>query len=68
MADTRVPGERLAFDADVWAEEVERLRAEAWGRRCAVAARRAAERPGARLAVRACSAEDPGGTALGCCG
>ena len=67
MADMRVGGERFAFDDDVWTEEVQRFGAGAPAHRAAVAARAQIERPGARVAVRACDAEGRDGTQLAGC-
>lgn len=67
MTDRRVPGERVAFDDDVWAEEVGRFNATGRAQTVAHAARAAIERPGARIAVRRCDAEGPDGTRLAGC-
>ena len=67
MADKRVAGDRFAFDDDVWAEEVQRLRASGAAHASAVTARATIERTNARVAVRACDAEGPDGTRLGGC-
>lgn len=67
MADIVVPGERFAFDEDVWAEEVGRLSATGHPRVSAVSARRQIERPQARIAARACESDGPAATRLvGC--
>ncbi len=60
-------GERVAFDDDVWAEEVGRFSATGRAHAVAHAARAAIERPGARIAVRRCDAEGSDGTRLTGC-
>ncbi|MCP9491548.1 MAG: hypothetical protein MSC31_16985 [Solirubrobacteraceae bacterium MAG38_C4-C5] len=67
MGDTRVAGERLAFDDDVWGEEVDRLDPGGEPHASAVTARRAIERPGALVALRACDPEAEDGTRLAAC-
>jgi len=67
VADIGVPGERFAFDQDVWAEEVGRLSAAGQGHRSAVGARGEIERPAARIAVRPCEAEGRDGSLLAGC-
>jgi len=44
VADIRVAGERLVFDAGVWDEEVERFDRDGLAHRCAIQARRVVER------------------------
>jgi hypothetical protein len=68
VADIGVGGERFAFDADVWAEEVGRFREGGPAHGSALAARARMERPDARIAVRPCDAEGPDATALAGCG
>ena len=68
MADIGVGGDRFAFDEDVWAEEVGRLRERGRAHASALAARAQMEPPGARTAVRRCEAEGADGTALAGCG
>ena len=67
MADIGVPGERFAFDQDVWAEEVERFDARGKARAEAVRARRDLARPGARIPARACDPDARDGTRLERC-
>ncbi len=67
MADMVVPGERFAFDEDVWAEEVGRLRGTGRAHACAVGARRDIERSRARIAARPCESEGPEATGLAGC-
>jgi len=67
MADTRVAGERFAFDDDVWAEEVGRSTASGPAHVSARTARAQVERPGARIAVRACEGDGIDGTLLSGC-
>lgn len=67
MADRRVPGERFAFDEDVWGEEVGRLGATGRAHAAARAARAAIQRPGARIAVRRCEGDSADGTRLAGC-
>lgn len=68
MGDTpRVAGERLQFDDDVWAEEVDRFDPGGVAHRSAVAARRAIQRPGATVALRACRASAADGSRLRGC-
>lgn len=64
MADIRVAGDRLVFDSGVWDEEVDRLDRGSLAHRSAVQARRAIERPGARVALRACDPRGSDGTRL----
>jgi hypothetical protein len=64
VADIRVAGERLVFDAGVWDEEVDRFDRGSLAHRSAVQARRAVERPGARVALRACDRQGSDGTRL----
>ena len=68
MADIGVGGDRFAFDEDVWAEEVGRLRERGRAHASAMAARAQIQRPGALTAVRRCDAEGADGTALAGCG
>jgi hypothetical protein len=68
VADIGVGGDRFAFDEDVWAEEVGRLRERGRPHASAVAARAQIERPGAHVAVRRCEPEGEDGTALAGCG
>ena len=68
MADIGVAGERFAFDADVWAEEVGRFREGGPAHGSALAARARMERPDARIAVRPCDPGGPDTTALAGCG
>jgi hypothetical protein len=51
----------------VWAEEVERLRLGGKARTSAIVARAEIERPGARIAMRACEPEGRDGTRLAGC-
>lgn len=67
MADSRVAGERFAFDEDVWGQEVGRLDPDGRARVAAAAARGRIERPGSRIAVRACAADGADGTRLTGC-
>lgn len=67
MADTRVAGERFAFDEDVWAAEVGRLAVSGRAHVRARTARARIERPGAQVAVRACETEGEDGTLLSGC-
>lgn len=67
MGDTRVAGERLAFDDGVWSDEVDRLTQDSRAHRCALEARRKIERPAARVTLRACDSEASDGTQLGGC-
>lgn len=57
------------FDADVWAEEVERLRERSPARQAAKRARRQIDRQGGveRRALRFCEESGPDGTRLGSC-
>jgi hypothetical protein len=67
VADRRVPGERFAFDEDVWAEEVGRFTATGRAHASAGAARAQIERRGASIAVRPCESEGADGTLLAGC-
>jgi hypothetical protein len=67
VADMRVGGERFAFDDDVWTEEVGRLGTAGRAHAAAVTARAQIERPGSRVAVRACDADAADGTRLAGC-
>ncbi len=67
MADTRVAGERFAFDEDVWAEELGRFTATGHAHASARTARAQIERPGAQIAVRACEGDGSDGTLLNGC-
>ncbi|MDQ3678816.1 MAG: hypothetical protein M3401_18800 [Actinomycetota bacterium] len=64
MAARHVPGERFAFDEDVWAEEVGRFSATGRPHTSAGVARTEIQRPDARIPVRACSGEGADGTRL----
>ena len=65
MADTRVGGERFAFDEDVRAEEVGRFTANGPSYASARTAR--IERPGAQIAVRSCEGDGIDGSLLRGC-
>lgn len=68
MADMpRVAGARLRFDDDVWADEVDRFDPSGVAYRSAVDARRAIQRPGATVALRACKALADDATRLETC-
>jgi hypothetical protein len=62
-----VPGERFAFDEDVWVEEVGRFTATGPAHTSARVARAQIERPGASVAVRPCESEGADGTRLAAC-
>ena len=67
MGDTRVAGERLAFDDGVWGDEVDRLTRGSRAHRCALEARRRIGYPEARVTLRACDPEASDGTHLSGC-
>ena len=67
MAGAGVAGDRLAFDDDLWIEEVDRFDAGSRAHTAATVARRQIDRPGARVVVRACDAEGSDGTRLPGC-
>ena len=67
MADTRVAGERFAFDDDVWAEEVGGFTADGPAYASARTAGARIERPGAQIAVRGCEGGGIDGSMLRGC-
>ena len=67
MAGAGVAGDRLAFDDDICAEEVDRFDAGSRAHTAATIARRKIERPGGQVVVRACDAEGSDGTRLSGC-
>ena len=67
MAGAGVAGDRLAFDDDIWTEEVDRFDAGSRAHTAATVARRQMDRSGARVVVRACDTEGSDGTRLSGC-
>ncbi len=67
MAHMVVPGERFAFDRDVWAEEVGRFAARGQAHRSAEKARTEIERHDARIAAQPCRSDGPDRTRLAGC-